>query len=273
MRKIFMVFIFVAFVYASHENIGVSPESRALGESTVSMGLGISGVFSNPAGLMDATNLQVALFYEKPYGAQGIGNINSAFLGIKYTKFAISFSEYYAKLEGDYSGLYSEGIYSLSYAIPFGVLSLGSNLNVYKFQDPRFGTDFTAGLDFGLLTRISDFVSAGICYHNVFRARIRGENLPYYLDAGIRVSVRDLSRSLIAFRMMPSSQVVLMFGEEVDLVKNILTLRGGLSYGNDTRKASLGLSVKAIEKFTISYSFSSNFELSPAHSLGVVYGR
>ncbi len=273
MNRYLLIFLFFGLLLASHENIGISPEARALGESIVGKGYGISGLYSNPAGLLDGEKIQFYASYEKPYGSSGLGEINLISVGIKYSNFAISLNEYYTEIEGDYSGAYSEGLYTISYATIFGPMSFGTNLNLYKFQEPRFGTDFTAGLDLGVMSRISDFVGAGVFYRNITRSRIRGEYLPYYLDAGVHVSVQGLSKSFITFRMSPNSLVTLMFGEEVDLAKGLLTLRGGLNYGEDLKKASFGIGVNPLNNLKINYSFSTNFELSPSHSLGIVFRR
>lgn len=273
MKRSLLIFLFLGILFASHENIGVSPEARALGESIVARSYGISGLFSNPAGLINGQKIQIVAFYEKPYGSSVTGELNVVSVGVKYSNFAVSLNEYYTRLDGDYSGLYSEGLYTISYSSVVGPLSLGSNINFYKFQEPRFGTDFTAGIDLGIMSKISDFVGAGIYYRNITRSRIRGEYLPYYIDAGIHISVQGLSKSFISFRMSSNSFITMMLGEEIDLAKGLLTLRGGLNYGEDLKKASFGIGINPLNNLTINYSFSTNFELSPSHSVGILFGR
>lgn len=273
MKKLLILLAVISIVYASHENVGISPEARALSESNVSKGFGISSLFTNPAGILSGGQWEAMISYERPYGSSSLGDINSVNLAFKFKGFGLALSEYYKDLEGDYTGRYAEGMYGLSYADDFGPLVFGVNLVLYKFQEPRFGTDYTPGVDFGLLSRTSDWVGAGVFFKNVFKSKIRGEELPQCLDAGIHVSIQDLSTTFISLRMAPAGSIVFNLGEEVNLQKGLLKVRGSISYGEDVKKAGFGIGIMPSKNFSIDYAFSTNFELSPAHSLGITYGR
>ncbi|MDD5572944.1 MAG: hypothetical protein PHQ71_04140 [Candidatus Hydrothermia bacterium] len=272
MRKLLLIPLLVTLLYASHENIGVTPEGRALGESFVAGAFGFNGIFFNPGALTFGERLEFSVSYEKPYGGLDISGLNSVTMGLKYKNFGIGISEYGLKLEGEYSGTYAEGFYAFSYARAFGTFGVGANLDVYKFQDPRFGSTYYAGLDLGLCSRVSEWVGAGIYYRNVLGASIRGDKLPQYLDAGIGISIQDLSTTFLSLRMSPSGSVIFMGGEEFSVARGVLKLRAGLDYGDNITKGSFGLGLK-IKGITVNYAYSTNFELSPAHAFGITWGR
>ncbi len=272
MRKILFLPLILTVLYASHENIGVTPESRSLAESFVATAFGVNGIFGNPGGVAFGEKVEFLASYEKPFGSADIKGLSTVTAGIKYRHFGLGISEYSLKLEGEYSGRYAEGLYSLSYGGALGSIGVGANVNLYKFQDPRFGTDYTAGLDLGLCSKVSEWVGAGVFYRNILGSKIRGDNLPQFLDAGLSISIQNLSRTLLNFRMAPASSVVLMVGEEVSVASGIVKLRAGFNYGENLKKASFGLGV-TLKGITVNYGFSTNFELSPAHAIGINFGR
>ncbi len=273
MKKLLRILILLSgFVYASHENVGITPQMRGLGESVVGSAYGVSAIFSNPAYLGFNNSFELLISYERPYGSEGILGLNSANLGAVYRGFGVSLGEYFLKLDEDTSGFYSEGLYSLSYGRATGAFGYGFNVNLYKFTDPRFGTSFTGGLDLGLCSRVSEYVSAGVFYKNITRSSIRGSNLPQYLDAGININIQNLSSTFVSFRMTPGSSPIFMLGEKVSLYKGLIDLYVGFNYGSDLKKASFGFGLN-LNRFAINYAFSSNFELSPAHSIGLTYRR
>jgi hypothetical protein len=270
MKKIgaLALFIAVGTLFASHENVGITPYSRSISESGVASISGVDALFINPAGISSGSKVELLVSYEVPYG--DIEGLRSAILGFKYANFALGISEYFLNLEGE--GRYAEGMYILSYGRNIGVINVGGSVNVYKFQDPRFGTDYTGGIDLGIQSAVSDFVSAGVFYKNITRSSLRGNELPQYLDMGMSVSIQGLSSTYLSFRMSPGNSPIFMLGEEVILANGFLKIRGGLNYGEDYKKASFGLGIN-LKNFTIDYAYSTNFELSPSHSFGLSFRR
>jgi len=260
--------ILVSLLFASHENIGITTYSRSISESGVGGVSGVEALFVNPAGLSSGSKIDLLLSYEIPYG--NIKGLKSTILGFKYSNFAIGISEYFLNIENE--GKYAEGMYLLSYGRNIGVINVGGSLNIYKFQDPRFGTEYKGGIDLGVQSAVSDFVSAGVFYKNITRSTIRGSDLPQYLDIGLTISIQRLSSTYLSFRMYPGSSPVFMMGEEVSLASGLLLVRGGLNYGEDYKKASFGLGVN-LKDFVVDYAFSTNFELSPAHSFSIRFRR
>ncbi|MDI6850822.1 MAG: hypothetical protein QMD82_02665 [bacterium] len=260
--------ILVGLLFASHENIGITTYSRSISESGVGGVFGVEALFINPAGLSSGSKFELLLSYEIPYG--NIKGLKSTILGFKYSNFAIGISEYFLNIENE--GKYAEGMYLLSYGRNVGVINVGGSLNIYKFQDPRFGTDYKGGIDLGIQSAVSDFVSAGVFYKNITRSAIRGSDLPQYLDTGITISIQGLSSTYLSFRMYPGNSPIFMLGEEVSLADGLLQVKGGLNYGDDYKKASFGLEIN-LKGFIVGYAFSTNFELSPAHSFSINFRR
>jgi len=272
MKKIIFILIMVSFLEASHENMGGTPVAQALSLSYVAMAHGAGAIPFNPAGLPLGDKMEALTYYRILYG--GLGERFASYgLYVKYGNIGIGIEEKGAMLEGDYEGKYDEGLYSLSGGYPLSSnLLAGLNLNLYKFQDPRFGTSYSFGADVGLLANITKVFRVGAFYRNITLSRIREDKLPSYLDAGISMHSGDFSSTSLTFHMSPDYGPGVALGEQISLFKGLLILRGGIYSEEDLKKFSFGIGIHKAG-FHFDYAVISTEGLPLSHSFGILYRR
>jgi len=274
MRKIIVILIMISisFLEASHENMGGIPVAQALSLSYVAMAEGAGAIPFNPAGLPLGNRIEALTYYRILYG--GLGERFASYgLYVKYGNIGIGIEEKGATLEGDYEGKYDEGLYSLSGGYPLSDnLSAGLNLNLYKFQDPRFGASYSFGVDVGLLATITKIFRVGAFYKNITLSRIRGDKLPSYLDAGISMHSGDFSRTSFTFHMSPDYGPGIAFGEEISLFRGLLNLRSGIYSEEDLKRFSFGIGINK-SGLHFDYAVIATEGLPLSHSFGILYRR
>ncbi len=171
--------------YASFELKGNSARIQAMGQAFIGLANTSDAIFINCSGLAQLTYPAFAVFYTKPFGMKELsyGSFSAAVPTTQGTFAAglISFG----------NELYTEQSLLLSFNRSVNQnCYYGCNLHYMKLQISGYGSDFSLGIDAGLLVKISPKIHWGFFTTNVNRARL-GQNhecLPQTFSTGISTS-------------------------------------------------------------------------------------
>ncbi len=269
-RVMFGIAISFGLLFGMFEFQGDEPIALQTGYSMMTLPDATSAMFYNPAGLSEPMMLGKAFFFSQ-YSSSGLG-IMVYGAGLRYGNFGLSFVERGAKLEGDYSGRYGEGRYAISYGRKISDnLMVGLSLKMYKFSEPRYGASYSPSVDLGLIAD-KDRWSFGFYWVNVPGSDLREEDIPEYAQVAIGFTASELSRTLLEIESRAGEPLRVGFGEEINLVKDILKVRGGLSHQGSYNNFSAGFSV---HYGNISLDYSALFvpDMPLSHGIGLSFRR
>lgn len=269
-RIIFGVIISVSMLFGMFEFQGEEPISLQTGYGAMTLPDKTDAMFYNPAALSEQMRVAKAFFFTQ-YTTSGLG-IGVYGLGIRYRNFGVSFVERGAKLQGDYTGRYGEGRYSISYGKKVNDnLSVGMSVKFYKFSEPRYGASYSPSLDFGLLAKRAKW-DFGFYWVNATGSNLREEDIPEYAQVAIGFNASSLSKTLLQIEAKSGEPIKVGFGEEINLVENLLKVRGGLMHQSDLNHFSAGFSVH-YSKIYVDYSVLFIPDMPISHAIGVSFRR
>jgi hypothetical protein len=276
---IFVLILTIGILHSLYEDIATGVRPLALSGAFTALAEGPEAVHFNPAGLDAVRNFSLSGYYKSLYGGiSGLHNIGFTVVKSIYNNsLALTAQEIGANLEGEDGGKYSESSLTLSFARSIHPqVSIGFNLNLFRVQHPRFGSTNSFGFDMGLLSRFHRKWRMGFFIENfvkpVFRGKERDYELPRILYFGFALEPTDRARSSITLRKEPDYPTRISFGQEVDLISNLLTLRGGIMNEASLIKFSFGMSL-LVKGLDIGYALIVDPNLPLTHTFGISSGR
>ncbi len=269
-RIIFGITISISMLFGMFEFQGEEPIALQTGYACMTLPDATDAMFYNPAALSEPASIMKAFFFSQ-YTTSGLG-IGVYGLGARYKNFGISFIERGAKLEGDYTGRYGEGRYALSYGRKISDnLFWGISLKTYKFSEPRYGASYSPSIDFGLLAKRANW-DFGFYWVNAPGSDLRNEDIPEYAQVALGFNASQLSRTLLQIEAQSNEPVKMSFGEEINLVDNVLKIRGGIMHQSDLNHFSCGFSLH-YAKINVDYSVLFVPDMPISHAIGLAFRR
>lgn len=279
MRRFIFVLFLIGFSFGLYEDIATGVRPTALSGAFTALAEGPEAVHFNPAGLDVIKNFSFTGYYKSLYGGiSGLHNMGFTLAKkISTSSLALTLQEIGADLEGEDGGRYSEGSLTFSLARPIHPqVSIGLNLNLFHVNHPRFGSTNAFGLDFGLLSRFHRKWRMGFFIENINRPLFKGKeknyDLPRILYFGFALAPSDRARTSITLRKEPDYPTRVSFGQEVDLISDILTIRGGVLSESSLIKFSFGMSI-TFKGLDVGYTLVADPNLPLTHIIGITSGR
>ncbi len=270
-RYLFLLLIFAGSALAMFEVQNEEPTILGTCFSNVATGKGIQAAFFNPAGIADNTGISSEFFFKSEYS--GIDGLKTMGLGLTYKRFGLSIVERRAKLSGTYSGGFGEGRYALSFGNKLNdMLSYGVGLKLYKWQDPRYGTSLSPSIDLGFRGEFYRYWSVAALWVNSTASTLRGDPIPSYVSFGVGFAPSDVARTYFSLTSAKARQLSISLGEEVNIVKDIFLIRGGILKEGDLHKFNTGFTVN-YRNIKVIYALSYDEHLPLSHSVGIIYRR
>lgn len=220
-------------------------------------------LFYNPAGISKIKNLNAGVYFSPaPFGLKELAT-GSAVITKKFSfgNMGLGFQYYGFELfqENHISIVYAKNLFP---EFQFGIKLTYNYLNI-----KNYGNDYSIGLDFGILTSLSDALQLGFAATNLNRPTygVNKEKLKQNFSGGI--SYKPLSNFLISMELEKEVRYPFNFkaGLEYFIIK-YLALRFGFNTEPDNFTGGIGISYS---KFQFNYSFISHNYLGLTHSFGV----
>lgn len=269
-RIILGIIVSWGFLFGMFEFQGDEPIALQMGYSTMTLPDMTNAMFYNPALLSEPMTLGKAFFFSQ-YSSSGLG-ITTYGVGIRFKTFGISFIEKGASLSGSYSGRYSEGRYAISYGKSMSEnLSVGIGFKMYKFSEPRYGATYSPSLDFGLLASKEKW-SLGFYWVNITGSDLRNEDVPEYAQVALGFTASSFSRTILQIEAQSGEPIKIGFGEEINLVKDVFKVRGGLMNQGSLSNFSAGFSIH-YANIDLDYSVLFIPDMPISHGIGISYRR
>jgi len=255
-----ILFILNAVLYAQFP-----PGSRqsALGYAFTSVADDQWSVYFNPAGLSKIKNLSAGIYYSPaPFGLSELAN-GSVVLAKKFNFGGLGFS---AKTFG--FELFRETKISVVYANSFfSDFSLGLKITYNSLSIKNYGNDYSIGIDFGVLSRLSETFQLGFSAKNINRPTygVNKEKLSQQFSGGI--SYKPLQNILLVTEIEKEVRYPFnfKFGLEYFPIK-FFAIRAGYNTEPNNYFGGIGL---FYSNFNFNYSFISNNYLGFTHSFGI----
>ena len=269
-RVIAGIMIFSGMLFGMFEFQGEEPVALQLGYTAMALPDVTDAVFYNPAAL-SPSRVSGKAFAFSQYTTSHLG-IMVYGVGVQYRNFAFSMIERGAKLEGDYTGRYAEGRYALSFGKKLtDNLCAGLALKLYKFSEPKYGASYSPSVDFGLIAKRGRW-SFGFYWVNAPGSKIREEDIPEYAQVSLGFKASPLTSSFLMLEARAGEPLKAGFGEKINLVKNIIEIKGGLAHKGEVNHFSFGFSAH-YASLTLDYSVLFIPQMPISHSVGLSFGR
>ncbi len=269
-RVVSGVVVSFGLLFGMFEFQGDEPIALQTGYSAMTLPDATAAMFYNPAALSEPMTSGKAFFFSQ-YSSSGLGMMTYG-VGLRFRTFGVSFIEKSAKLNGDYSGRYGEGRYALSYGRKINDnLSMGLAFKMYKFSEPRYGASYSPSVDFGLVATRGKW-KLGFYWVNAAGSDLRNEDIPEYAQVALGFTASDLSRTLLQIESRSGEPLKVGFGEEINLVKDILKIRGGLMHQGSLNHFSTGFSIH-YASINLDYSVLFVPDMPISHGIGLSFRR
>lgn len=235
----------------------------ALGYTFTSVADDHWSVYYNPAGLSKIKNLSAGIYYSPaPFGLNELAN-GSAVVAKNFSFGGIGFSASTYGFE-----LFRESKISIVYAKNlFSDFAIGFKVTYNSLSIKNYGNDYSIGIDFGILSRLSETFQLGFSAKNINRPTygIKKEKLSQQFSGGI--SYKPVQNFLLAAEIEKEVRYPFnfKFGLEYFPVK-FFALRAGYNTEPSNYFAGIGI---YYSNFNFNYSFISNNYLGFTHSFGI----
>lgn len=266
-NKYFLIIFLILLLFQTNINAGFelkgsSARIQAMGQAYVGLANTPDAIFINCGGLAQLTSTSLTIFYSRPFGMKELnyGSL-AAIVPTRIGNFA--------------AGLISFG--NEAYHEQSVILSInrsakqnffyGFNLHYMKLQIDGYGSDFSCGVDVGLLFKITPLLNWGFFATNLNRATMGRTNdkLPQTFCTGITIfPVNDLIFNLDIFKdaIFP---VEFRCGIEYLLFHRI-AIRSGFSTQPAQFCAGVGL---LFSSFEVDYAVTTHQNLGLTHHISV----
>lgn len=253
-----------SYLYASFELKGNSARMQAMGQAYVGLANTPDAIFINCSGLAQLVQTSFSVFYTRPYGMQELSHGSfSAVIPTTISTFAAGLISYGNELYSEQSLLLS-----INRSVKQNIF-YGFNLHYMKLQISGYGSDFSFGIDLGLLIKITPKLNWGFFATNLNRA-ILGRNhecLPQTFSTGISACpVNDLVLNLDLFKDL-IFPLELRCGIEYLLFHQI-AIRSGFSTEPSQFSAGFGF---LFSHFEVDYAVTTHQSLGLTHHLSLQF--
>ncbi len=222
-------------------------------------------IYYNPAGISNLKDLSAGIFFSPaPFGIKELANgsvvitNNFSFGGIGFSFFTYGFE------------LFRENKISLAYAKKlFSDFQFGLKFTYYSLSISKYGNDFTFGLDFGVLTKLSSNLQFGFTVTNINRPTygVNKEKLPQTFAGGFSYKPTDNLLMAIEIEKDVRFPFNLKGGIEYLIIK-YLSLRTGFNTEPNNFTVGIGINYSNLQ---FNYSLISHNYLGLTHSFGIDY--
>jgi hypothetical protein len=222
----------------------------------------------NPAGLSQLHRISVYTYYKLLYGGLGENLHNGALNGTiplpnRFGTVGISLQDMGFVLDNERCLTVSHG---------FGLfkdLNFGYSLAGYSIGMKDLGQAFAVGIDVGLHARLYRRWTVGFFAHNLNMPQFGKDDktyLPRLLDFGIAYTpVTGITSSLDAAKEVGKATRI-AFGQEFQIVENLLTLRAGVQ--TEPVRFSFGLGT-GTGNIRLDYALLTHADLPLTHNVGL----
>jgi len=250
--------LFRSDAYASFELKGSSARIQALGQAYVGLANTPEAIFMNCSGLAQLTSFSGSVFYTRPFEMKELnyGSL-AAIVPTPLGNFAtglIGFGNEYYREQSFILAVSRSARHNYYY---------GFNLHYMKLQISGYGSDFSVGVDFGFLIKMSKQLNWGFFATNLNRATLgRGEdNLPQTFCSGI--SIFPLNNLLLNLDLFKDSRLPLEFRCGIEyLLFNRIALRSGFATEPAQFCAGLGFQFSHV---AVDYAVTTHQSLGLTH--------
>lgn len=258
------ILLFICFFNAiTFAQFPAGSRQAALGYAFTSIADDQWAIFYNPAGLSNVKNISAGIYYSPaPFGLSELAN-GSAVIAKMFNFGGIGFSASKYGFE-----LFRESKISLAYSkILYPDFSLGLKITYNSISIKNYGNDYSIGIDFGVLTKLSESFQLGFSARNINRPTygVNREKLAQQFSGG--VSYKPVQNVLMSAELEKEVRYLFnfKFGLEYMPVK-FFALRAGYNTEPNNYFAGIGI---FYTNFVFNYSFISNNYLGYTHSFGI----
>ncbi len=241
----------------------VGARSLGMGATYVALANTADAVFLNPGGLSQIDGIEVAFFYQKPFGLADV-NYGTVALTMPVAGFRAGLG-----LLSLGNSLYSDQMISAVFSHHYlNKLYYGVAMSYWRTHIQSYGTAGALTFDLGMLFSVQPELRFGFMAQNINRAKRGSETRPQTLSAGIAVLPFDkLLLSLDVYKDVRFDAEI-RFGVEVKPWQ-ILALRAGVANKPDRFSAGFGL---VVGRFKVDYAFVTHNDLGLTHQTSLLVG-
>jgi len=258
-------------IFSIFEDIEVGARAEAMGRAYTALSNDASGVFFNPGGLSLALRNEVSFYYKNLWGGvEGLHTASfSSLLSTRLGTFGFGITETGFSLEREVVALIAFSKKIIKYLYP------GYSFKLYYLSMERFGSDFSFGVDVGIVARGYKNFRLGVLIKNLIKPSF-GKNfkysLPFTLKAGLAYSGFPGLISSVDFSKEEGKDTKFSVGEEFEIIPQ----RFHILFGGSSSPLNLcfGLKVSS-ELFSFCYGNSYNSEIGFTHfvSISCLWGK
>jgi hypothetical protein len=270
------VIIFTIPLNSAFEDFRTGARPDALGGAFTALSDDHNGSFWNPAGLSNLQRPEVFSTYKRLFGIVHYFTLNTC-LPTRWGSFGFHVRETSVKgdytdasgtvvernttLEAERAGVFSHGFHLIR------EVSFGYNIIVYNLQNVRFGDFYSVGVDMGMLMEVYKRWKIGFSYHNVNSPTfgdLYTHDLPEIISLGVSYSPFKKVTTVCDLEKQFGYDINTKMGVEVEVVEEVLTIRGGVE--SEPVDFSLGFGT-GYKNLRLNYTFRTHAELPLTHSV------
>jgi hypothetical protein len=269
MRKIVILLIcIVSFGFAIFEDLESGARAEGMAGAFTAVADDPSAIQFNPAGLNQLEKMSLTSFYKILFGGVGVNlhnvcvdfayplNKTTGVVGVSIQEMGIS--------------MHSEKVLTVSHGFNLiRDIAFGYNIRGYALTQQNFGTGYTLGIDFGVLTRIYKRWQTGFFIQNINNPKLGSVikyNLPRLINFGVAyrptygiTSTMDISKEV-------GKPTRILLGQEFQIIEDFLTVRAGIQ--TEPIRFAFGLR-SGMKNIYIDYAVTTHPELPLTHNFGL----
>jgi len=269
MKNILILIVCViSLSFAMFEDLESGSRAEGMGCAFTAIADDPSSIQYNPAGLNQINNISAMSFYKLIFGGIGI-NLHDACLNVAYP---LPKSAGVVGLGMQEMGIsmHSEKVLTLSHGFSLVKdISFGYNIRGYSLTQTGFGSGYTFGIDFGLLTKIYRRWQVGFFVHNINNPKLGTDtkyDLPRLINFGVAYRPMMGINSALDISKEVGKPTRIMVGQELQIIENYLTLRAGIQ--TEPIRFAFGLR-SGMKNIFIDYAMTTHPELPLTHNFGL----
>ncbi|MEO0083182.1 MAG: UPF0164 family protein [candidate division WOR-3 bacterium] len=272
MRNIIvLLIIFIAHCFAIFEDWQSGARVEGMGSAFTAVADDASAIQFNPAGLNQIDKILINNQYKLIFGGIGV-NLHNGYINLAYpinkTAGVVGIS-----LQEMGIAMHSEKIITLAHGFNLiEDIAFGYNIHGYSLTQRDFGTGYSLGIDFGVLTRIYQRWRAGFFVHNINNPKmgsVKKYNLPRLLNFGIAYRPTYGITSSLDISKEVGQPTRILVGQEFQIIENYLTLRAGIQ--TEPIRFAFGLR-SGVKNISVDYAMTTHPELPITHNFGITIG-
>lgn len=268
-RIIILLVLILSYSLAIYEDLESSARAEGMGNAFTAISDDPSAMQFNPAGLAQINNISLMGFYKLLYGGVGV-NLHNFCVNLAYPinekagVVGISLQEMGMSLHSEKAFTLSHSVYLIK------DIALGYNVRTYQLSQSDFGSTFTVGIDFGLLTRIYRRWQYGFFVRNINSPQMGRDvkyNLPRLISVGVAYRPTYGINSSLDISKEVGKPTRIAVGQEFQIIEDYLTVRAGLQ--TEPIRFAFGLR-SGYKNIFVDYALTTHSELPLTHNFGIL---